>query len=350
MGLTGYWKISDRNVLKDYQQLVEIYNLEKQDFFRYLQLRHHYDRNIKFVGEEDLGLVNILLGSCKGNAPKKQISRLYSCLQVGRNLHTTYIKARWEKEGKILITDEDWLNICNAVTVTSSSGLWREFSWKNMVRFFITPSIKRKQCKDPDRCSVNYSVSSAQASNLEYATRNQSFSPLWYQHRTGRFTASKAHDVLVRQPITNPDSLIKRIVGYKVYDLSKSAAVKWGTEREDECRQAYSLHQKERHIIFTCRLSGFVIDPNHPFLGASPDGAVNCDCCGNEILEVKCPFKHRNDFCLDATLHLKENHRYYTQVQIQMFLTKSQYCDFVVFTKSEPASISALTVCLWGVV
>ncbi|XP_036002672.1 uncharacterized protein LOC118565784 [Fundulus heteroclitus] len=203
----------------------------------------------------------------------------------------------------------------------------------------------------------NYSVSSAQASNLEYATRNQSISPLWYQHRTGRITASKAHDVLVRQPTTNPDTLVKRIVGYKVYDLSKSAAVKWGTETEDECRQAYSLHQKAGHINFTCRLSGFVIDPNHPFLGASPDGAVNCDCCGNGTLEIKCPFKHRDvaveeaaiidkDFCLDATLHLKENHRYYTQVQMQMFLTKSQYCDFVVFTKSEPASMCIIRITL----
>lgn len=39
------------------------------------------------------------------------------------------------------------------------------------------------------------------------------------------------------------------------------------------------------------------------------------------------------DFCLDSSLHLKRKHRYYTQIQLQMFLTKCQYCDFVVYTK-----------------
>jgi hypothetical protein len=39
------------------------------------------------------------------------------------------------------------------------------------------------------------------------------------------------------------------------------------------------------------------------------------------------------DFCLDSSLHLKHKHRYYTQIQLQMFLTKCQYCDFVVYTK-----------------
>ena len=39
------------------------------------------------------------------------------------------------------------------------------------------------------------------------------------------------------------------------------------------------------------------------------------------------------DFCLDSSLHLKHKHKYYTQIQLQMFLTKCQYCDFVVYTK-----------------
>ncbi len=37
---------------------------------------------------------------------------------------------------------------------TSSSGHWREFSWKNMIRFFITPKIKQHQKGHPSygRC------------------------------------------------------------------------------------------------------------------------------------------------------------------------------------------------------
>lgn len=206
-----------------------------------------------------------------------------------------------------------------------------------------------------DEVYASYSVSHAQASNLEMATRNQNISPLWYQHRMGRITASKAHDVFVRKDSTPPDNLVRRISGYSVYDLSKNAAVKWGTETEEECRQVFSNHQKINHLNFKCALSGFVIDPTHPFLGVSPDGIIICDCCGKGVLEIKCPYKHRDipveeaakkdkDLCLDQSLQLKKGHQYYTQVQLQMCITNCQYCDFVVFTKCNP---SASMVIVW---
>lgn len=95
--------------------------------------------------------------------------------------------------------------------------------------------------------------------------------------------------------------------------------------------------------------------PDHPCLGVSPDGIISCDCCGKGVLKIKCPYKHRNisvqeaaksdkDFCLDETLNSKITHRYYTQVQMQICITKCQYCDFVVFTKCQPASIVIVRV------
>ncbi|XP_041374186.1 uncharacterized protein LOC121387226 [Gigantopelta aegis] len=193
-----------------------------------------------------------------------------------------------------------------------------------------------------------YSISKQQAANLEIATRNQAVSPLWYQHRMGRVTASKAHDILTCRDTTSPDNLVRRIVGYVSYDLSKKEAVKWGIDHEDECRVAYSKHQTGSHVDFHCNPSGFVINTDHPFLGASPDGYIDCQCCGKGTLEIKCPFKHRDktvqeaaatdkDFCLDSSMQLKANHRYYSQVQFQMYITKCQYCDFVVYTKCKPA-------------
>ncbi|XP_069108751.1 uncharacterized protein [Argopecten irradians] len=193
----------------------------------------------------------------------------------------------------------------------------------------------------------SYKVTQTQAVNLEIATRDQSVSPLWYEHRMGRVTGSKAHDVLTRKATTPPDNLVRKIVGYATYDLSKKEAVKWGIDHEAECRLAYSKHQEKMHESFTCRDSGFVIDAEHPFLGASPDGIINCQCCGKGTVEIKCPWKHRNrtvpdaaqmdkDFCLDKSLKLKPNHRYYTQIQMQMFVTKCSYTDFVVFTKCQP--------------
>ena len=86
--------------------------------------------------------------------------------------------------------------------------------------------------------------------------------------------------------------------------------------------------------------SGLVISPQWPFIAASPDGVVNCKCCEKIILEIKCPYIHRNDrielavsndrnFCLEVhedTLHLNRNH----EVQTQMFVCNVYYCDFCV--------------------
>ena len=53
------------------------------------------------------------------------------------------------------------------------------------------------------------------------------------------------------------------------------------------------------HIIMvtmgsTLKSSDFVISSDYPFLGASPDGLVSCDCCGEGLVEIKCPFRYRN--------------------------------------------------------
>ena len=40
-------------------------------------------------------------------------------------------------------------------------------------------------------------------------------------------------------------------------------------------------------------------------------------------------------FCLeecDTTLTLREKHAYYYQVQMQLFITNAEYCDFIVWT------------------
>ncbi|VDI22300.1 Hypothetical predicted protein [Mytilus galloprovincialis] len=74
----------------------------------------------------------------------------------------------------------------------------------------------------------------------------------------GRVTASKAHDVWKRKDTTSPDVLVKRIVGYLSYDLSKKAAVKWGVDHEEECRQAYIINQNTQHIDFESNVNSVV--------------------------------------------------------------------------------------------
>ena len=80
-------------------------------------------------------------------------------------------------------------------------------------------------------------------------------------------------------------------------------------------------------------------------MGASPDGIVQCVCCGKGVVEIKCPYSCRDKTFLEATgdknfslevhvdssHHLKQTHAYYYQVQAQIKFCESLYCDFVVW-------------------
>lgn len=192
---------------------------------------------------------------------------------------------------------------------------------------------------------AQYSCSEMQCEALENSTRSQSVCPRWYEHRKGRITASKAHDMYVHKDATPPENLVKRIMGYNSYSLSCNKAVKWGLDMEDVARTHFKNYMKSKHINFTVELSGLLIDSCHPFLGASVDGISNCDCCGIHTVEIKCPYKHKDAqikeiaedplSCLDGNLNLKATHCYYTQCQVQMHAHKVQYCDFVVYTEKE---------------
>lgn len=103
----------------------------------------------------------------------------------------------------------------------------------------------------------------------------------------------------------------------------------------------------ENHIYLTIKENGLFIDQCHPYVGATPDGMVICTCCGEFILEVKCPhsvkqsFPEDNDhsFCTEKGSNgnwtLKQEHSYYYQVQTQMHVCNVDFCDFIVWSECD---------------
>ena len=92
---------------------------------------------------------------------------------------------------------------------------------------------------------------------------------------------------------------------------------------------------------------GLFVKHDYAFLAASPDGLFVCDCCSPAILEVKCPFSvkeeninlkaayKRVDFLeeVDGSPRLRHTHKYYTQMQAQMWVTGTNHGYFIVWTK-----------------
>lgn len=79
------------------------------------------------------------------------ISALYQGLMAGRNTSTMYIKEKWEEELND-ISEEEWFKICKMQCTATCSRVWREFNWKNMIRFFITPKIRTRMVSNPQPC------------------------------------------------------------------------------------------------------------------------------------------------------------------------------------------------------
>lgn len=103
---------------------------------------------------------------------------------------------------------------------------------------------------------------------------------------------------------------------------------------------------KDSHPGFTFRDSGLFIDTDNPFLGASPDGIGECDCCKKRVVEIKCPFCFKEalpdedctNFCMvkeEGKWSLKQNHAYFYQVQLQLHVCSLNHADFVLWTKQE---------------
>ena len=147
--------------------------------------------------------------------------------------------------------------------------------------------------------------------------------------------------------IKNPNksrTLISKVCGY--YPKFKSKATEWGITNEPIARKMYEGIYQSKHRNFSVVEPGFYIASSHQFIGASPDGLVDCSCHDPGLLEIKCPWSMRNltvedmakqsQSCLQTdesgNISLKRNHTYFYQVQCQMFCTNRKWCDFLVCT------------------
>ena len=130
------------------------------------------------------------------------------------------------------------------------------------------------------------------ASTVERESRQQYKSRVWFRYRAGRITASKMKGVCHTDSTNPAQSLIKAIC-YPESFAFKSKQTDWGCTHEKTARDRYDRKMKGLHTGFEVRESGFVINCEWPFIGAT--GVVSCVCCGQGVLEIKCPFCHKGE-------------------------------------------------------
>lgn len=175
------------------------------------------------------------------------------------------------------------------------------------------------------------------AHEIQEETQEQSNSPRWHLERKSRLTASKFYELLHRKSISL--KYVRPILDPKLY---KSTSTSYGIANEKKAREMY-VKRQGLHV----RDCGLCINPEFPFLGATPDGIV-CDEGTSGIIEIKCSYTARDmtieeslslpNFCLHKTndkISLKKSHAYYFQVQGQLMITGVTFCDFLAYTGKE---------------
>jgi hypothetical protein len=162
-------------------------------------------------------------------------------------------------------------------------------------------------------------------------TMLQAASDIWFRERSIRVTASSLVDF-----IKNPAEMIYKRLWNNQQDLSNVPAIKWGREHEADAREQY---ESSYGATMSC---GLFASREFPFIGASPD-AIQDDL----VIEIKCPFTlrkvlptnleiltpaqrgaHFNEK-VNGVMKLKRSHKYFVQVQCQLFVTGCKMARFV---------------------
>lgn len=141
----------------------------------------------------------------------------------------------------------------------------------------------------------------------------------WFNARKGRITGSAVGAILGLCKYATSEDVMRRMVREyhgQESDFKGNAATDYGTINEANALEDYKLETGN-----DVQEEGFVTYSD--WLGASPDGLVGDD----GLIEIKCPYAKRNDLNPEF-LPIDEQPHYYAQMQIQMFCTGREWCDF----------------------
>ena len=189
-------------------------------------------------------------------------------------------------------------------------------------------------------------------SRIEEITRGQSSNEVWVEFRKGMITGSSIHDVYTKvETITSTNNrskdvgpLLNKLTGRTKVN-SDIVSLKYGRLTEPEALSSYSkLLTRMGHKQVKVTSCGLFVLADTPYIGASPDGLVTCACCGNGLVEIKCPssISHTEPAVTnlnyleekqDGTIGLKHTDRYYSQIQAEMAVSHRIWCDLFVYTR-----------------
>lgn len=151
-----------------------------------------------------------------------------------------------------------------------------------LIEFFSSEEMENKKSKFLEK------LGRADVKKIEFETRDQSNSEMWYNERKIRLTASRFGQICKMRSNTSCKNLVHNIL--YASDTLQTKSVQYGREMETKARQKFEQLSKEK--VYE---NGLIIDPEFPFLAASP---------GNRTLLL---FYYQNISYMNYNLYFKNN-------------------------------------------
>lgn len=152
-GIRAIHNLYSSNKLMSFEEIVNKFNIPKNHFFKYLQIR-----NFIFVAQNntlDMPTINNLekemLSDCYARG---LISHLYRIMIAGSQESSITKLEAWKKDLKEDLCTADWTEACKEAQTQTISVRLKLLQYKWLMRTYITPSILHKYNDDiPDTCT-----------------------------------------------------------------------------------------------------------------------------------------------------------------------------------------------------
>lgn len=187
--------------------------------------------------------------------------------------------------------------------------------------------------------SMSLNVTDDEVKEISKITLNKEKSKFFVGLRRGRISGSNFKSCCVTT-VENP-SLTTLNFMLNPRNLENVPCIDYQIKNRKKALKQYLRGAMSEHENFVYNQSGLVINPSLPYFVGSPDGMISCSCHGEGCLQIKClkilesggSFdvltvkpnkilnKHGNIFVLETS------HELYYQVQLQINLIGSDYCD-----------------------
>lgn len=128
---------------------------------------------------------------------------------------------------------------------------------------------------------------------LQAATILQMSCNLWKEERYHRITASNCGKIYKQRIATSGAATVKNLL-YSTF--SGGAATNWRNTHKQ-----IAIHEFKEKYNISVTSAGLVVDLDHGFLAASPDGFVG----SNALIEIKCPYSIRDTSPRNAIINKK---------------------------------------------